>query len=55
MGYDVPALSGSLDLKTKVAMMQFQDSIGEPSTGVLTTNQLQTLFVKVSEKTAASK
>lgn len=55
MGYDVRDVSGKLDLKTKIAIMQFQDSIGEPSTGVLTTKQLQTLFVKVSERTAASK
>lgn len=55
MGYDVPDANGTLDLKTKIAMMQFQDSIGEPSSGVLTVKQLQTLFVKVSEKTASGK
>jgi hypothetical protein len=55
MGYDVHDASGTLDLKTKIAIMQFQDSIGEPSTGVMTVKQLQTLFLKVSERTAASK
>jgi len=55
MGYDVGDVSGKLDLKTKIATMQFQDSIGEPSTGVMTVKQLQTLFLKVSQKTAASK
>ncbi|MEI9902387.1 MAG: peptidoglycan-binding domain-containing protein [Hyphomicrobium sp.] len=55
MGYDVRDISGTLDLKTKIAIMQFQDSIGQPSTGVMTVKQLQTLFLKVAEKTAASK
>lgn len=55
MGYDVPEVDGTLGIKTKIAMMQFQDSIGEPSTGILTTKQLQTLFIKVSEKTATAK
>jgi hypothetical protein len=55
MGYDVRDVSGTLDLKTKIAVMQFQDSIGQPSTGVMTVKQLQTLFLKVAEKTAASK
>lgn len=55
MGYDVPELNGTLDLKTKIAVMQFQDSIGAESTGNLTVKQLQTLFVKVAEKTAKAK
>lgn len=52
MGYDVPEVNGKLDLKTKVATMLFQESIGEESTGVLTVAQLQALFSKVAERTA---
>lgn len=55
MGYDVRDVSGTLDLKTKIAIMQFQDSIGESSTGILTVKQLQTLFLKASERTATTK
>ena len=50
MGYDIPHESGAMDVKTKSAVMQFQDSIGAPVTGDLTTEQLQTLFVKVAGK-----
>jgi len=52
MGYDVPELTGTLDLKTKIAIMQFQDSIGTDATGVLTGKELQLLSSKVSEMTA---
>jgi hypothetical protein len=44
MGYDVPQASGALDLKTTIAIIQFQDSIGAPTTGLLTREQLGTLF-----------
>jgi hypothetical protein len=53
MGYDVPRASGSMDLKTKVAIMQFQDSIGAPTTGVLTREQLQMLFLKAAARLQA--
>jgi N-acetyl-anhydromuramyl-L-alanine amidase AmpD len=39
MGYDVPQATGTLDLKTKIAIMQFQESIGAQTTGVLTVGQ----------------
>ena len=55
MGYEVPEINGKVDLKTKIAVMQFQDSLGEESTGSLTIKQLQTLFLKVSQRTAATK
>lgn len=54
MGYDIPQESGAMDVKTKSAVMQFQDSIGAPVTGELTTEQLQTLFVKVAGKREGS-
>jgi hypothetical protein len=44
MGYDVPQASGTLDLKTTIAIIQFQDSIGAPTTGLLTREQLGMLF-----------
>ena len=50
MGYDVPQASGSVDLKTKIAIMQFQDSIGAPTTGLLTRGQLQMLFQKAATR-----
>lgn len=50
MGYDIPQETGALDAKTKSAVMQFQDSIGAPVTGDLTTEQLQMLFMKVANK-----
>lgn len=54
MGYDIPNESGAMDVKTKSAVMQFQDSIGAPVTGELTTEQLQMLFVKVAGKREGS-
>jgi len=50
MGYAVPEATGTIDLKTKIAIMQFQDSIGGPVTGVLTMDQMQTLFQKAAAK-----
>jgi peptidoglycan hydrolase-like protein with peptidoglycan-binding domain len=50
MGYDIPQETGAMDTKTKSAVMQFQDSIGAPVTGDLTTDQLQMLFMKVASK-----
>jgi peptidoglycan hydrolase-like protein with peptidoglycan-binding domain len=50
MGYDIPQETGVIDTKTKSAVMQFQDSIGAPVTGDLTTEQLQMLFMKVASK-----
>ncbi|WP_171946440.1 peptidoglycan-binding domain-containing protein [Hyphomicrobium sp. CS1GBMeth3] len=50
MGYDVPNESGTVDVKTKSAVMQFQDSIGVPVTGDLTSEQLRVLFMKVAGK-----
>src|SRR5262245_37015512 len=55
LGYDVPAATGAVDLKTKFAIMQFQESIGAPSTGALTVEQLQALFVKAAEREAKQK
>lgn len=55
LGYDVPEANGAVDLKTKIATMQFQESIGAEATGKLTVEQLQALFMKVSEKTATAK
>lgn len=54
MGYDIPQETGTMDAKTKSAVMQFQDSIGAPVTGDLTTDQLQMLFVKVAGKREGS-
>lgn len=54
MGYDIPHETGTMDVKTKSAVMQFQDSIGEPVTGDLTTDQLQMLFMKVAGKREGS-
>lgn len=54
MGYDIPQETGAIDAKTKSAVMQFQDSIGAPVTGNLTTEQLQMLFVKVAGKREGS-
>lgn len=54
MGYDIPQETGAMDAKTKSAVMQFQDSIGAPVTGDLTTEQLQMLFVKVAGKREGS-
>jgi peptidoglycan hydrolase-like protein with peptidoglycan-binding domain len=48
MGYDVPQANGILDLKTKIAVMQFQESAGKPTTGQLTYEELQMLFQKVA-------
>jgi hypothetical protein len=50
MGYDIPQASGAVDLKTKIAIMQFQDSIGAPTTGLLTRGQLQMLFQKAATR-----
>jgi len=44
IGYDIPETSGAWDVRTKVAVMRFQYSIGLPMTGVLTREQLQMLF-----------
>jgi hypothetical protein len=52
LGYDIPATTGAMDLKTKIAIMQFQESIGGPSTGALTVQQLQTLFVRAAGQMA---
>jgi len=46
IGYDIPQASGSLDLKTTIAIIQFQDSICAPTTGLLTREQLGMLFQK---------
>lgn len=50
MGYDTVQESGTMDARTKSAVMQFQDSIGAPVTGDLTIEQLQMLFMKVASK-----
>jgi hypothetical protein len=50
MGYDVPQASGVIDLKTKIAILQFQESIGQATTGVLTVEQLQALFMRAAER-----
>jgi hypothetical protein len=50
MGYDVPSADGALDLKTKIAVMQFQHSLGAPTTGTLTVQQLRTLFSQAVAK-----
>ena len=54
MGYDIVQENGTVDPKTKSAVMQFQDSIGAPVTGDLTVEQLQTLFKKVASKKTGS-
>ncbi|MCC7254008.1 peptidoglycan-binding domain-containing protein [Hyphomicrobium sp.] len=54
MGYDIAQETGTVDAKTKSAVMQFQDSIGAPVTGDLTIDQLQMLFVKVASKREGS-
>jgi len=53
LGYDVPANSGKLDLNTKITVMKYQESIGAEPTGAITTEQLQSLFVKAAEKQRA--
>ncbi len=50
LGYDVSASSGKLDLQTKIAIVKFQDSVGAPSMGELTAEQLERLLVMASEK-----
>jgi hypothetical protein len=50
LGYEVPAMTGVLDLNTKIAIMKFQDSIGAPSTGGLTVDQLQRLYALADER-----
>lgn len=55
LGYDVPSATGTLDSKTKIATIQFQESLGVPTTGELTVNQLQALLVKASEDGAKKK
>lgn len=55
MGYDVPNSSGVFDLKTKIAVMQFQETIDAETTGEMTMDQLQVLFQKVAEKTKENK
>jgi hypothetical protein len=49
MGYDIPAATGTLDAPTKAAFTAFQRSIGAQPTGMLTYDQLQTLFVKAAD------
>ena len=48
MGHDIPEANGVLDLKTKIAIMEFQDKLGSPATGQLTVEQLQTLYKRAS-------
>lgn len=55
LGYDVPSESGSVDLKTKIAVMQYQESLHAPTTGELTVEQLQLLFKKAAEKQSSAK
>jgi hypothetical protein len=55
IGYDITAATGVLDLKTKIAIMQFQESLGAPTTGVLTVEQLQALFLQAAERHAGGK
>jgi Putative peptidoglycan binding domain len=54
LGYEVPEATGSIDLKTKIAIMQFQESIGAPLTGSLTVEQLHALFVTAARQSAAT-
>ena len=53
LGYDVPEASGTMDLKTKIAIMQFQDAIGAPTTGLLSREQLQRLFQEAAARLQA--
>ena len=55
LGYDIPAETGAVDLKTKIAIMQYQESLHAPTTGELTVEQLQGLFKKAAEKQANTK
>jgi hypothetical protein len=48
MGYDIPQASGALDLETTIAIIEFQESIGAPTTGLLTREQLGMLFQKAA-------
>lgn len=50
LGYEIPQTGGEMDLKTKIAIMQFQDSLGATTTGDLTLEQLQTLFQKAAAR-----
>src|SRR5262245_49797272 len=52
LGYDIPDATGALDLKTKIAIMQFQESAGISTTGILTVEQLQLLFRTAAERQA---
>ena len=52
LGYDVPTETGTLDLKTKIAVMQFQESVKAPTTGDLTVEQLQALFKAAASRQA---
>ena len=51
MGYDIPA-TGKLDARTRSAFNVFQRSIDAEPTGILTHDQLQTLFVKAASLAA---
>ncbi len=55
LGYDVPAMTGVIDLNTKIAIMKFQDSIGAPPTGGLTVDQLQKLYARAFEQNQRAK
>lgn len=50
LGYEIDAATGVVDLKTKIAIMKYQDSIGAPTTGELTAGQLQRLFKMAAER-----
>lgn len=55
LGYDVPAMTGVLDINTKIAIMKFQDSIGAQATGGLTVDQLQRLYAIADEQQKRAK
>lgn len=50
LGYELSAEGGKLDLSTRIAIMKFQDSIGAQTTGSLTVEQLQRLYVLADER-----
>ena len=55
LGFDVPAVTGYADARTKIAVTEFQRSIGAPETGSLTVEQLQVLFNKAAAQTAKTR
>jgi hypothetical protein len=51
----VPGATGFADAGTKIAVTEFQQSIGATETGALTVEQLLMLFRKAAERAAQAR